>query len=680
MFDELLERLGIEATNSGVCGADWHARSRRVRDRIGEPVDRRSDCARANRRAGRLRPARRGRRCCVRKMAQLYPPRHAAKSSASSARRCASRKRDLGLLVSLEVGKIRSEGEGEVQEMIDICDFAVGLSRQLYGLTIASERPRHRMMEQWHPLGPVGVITAFNFPVAVWAWNATLAAVCGDYGDLEALARGAAHARSPFSTSSNRSWREHGSARGLHACAAARAPTVGEGLLADKRLPLISATGSCAMGRHVARGRRRRLGRTLLELGGNNGMIVHRDARPRPGRCAPSCSPPSARPASAARRIAAADRARVDRRDVRRARSSRRIASVPIGDPWDDGVLMGPLINAGAVERMLERAGGGAARRAATCSAAALRSPGPATSSQPAIVRASPDMPIVARGNLRADPLRDRATGRSTRRSPLHNARRRRACRRRSSRSGCGEAERFLSAARQRLRHRQRQHRHVGCRDRRRVRRRERHRRRPRSRAATPGRPTCAARPARSTTATSCRSPRACASRSRRAAAASWRQRMRTFCLAILLFALGGGLLVGGRARRPAARPTPGRIRQQVLETERAFARSMAERDHAAFASFLSSDAIFFGTEGPLRGSEQIAADWQRYFEADAAPFSWEPEQVEVLDSGELALTSGPVHDPQGALIGTFTSIWRREAPDQWRIVFDKGNAACAPP
>ena len=106
----------------------------------------------------------------------------------------------------------------------------------------------------------------------------------------------------------------------------------------------------------------------------------------------------------------------------------------------------------------------------------------------------------------------------------------------------------------------------------------------------------------------------------------------------------------------------------------------MAERDHAAFASFLSSEAIFFGTEGPLRGSEQIAADWKRYFEADAAPFSWEPEQVEVLDSGELALTSGPVHDPQGALIGTFTSIWRREAPDRWRIVFDKGNAACAPP
>ena len=154
---------------------------------------------------------------------------------------------------------------------------------------------------------------------------------------------------------------------------------------------------------------------------------------------------------------------------------------------------------------------------------------------------------------------------------------------------------------------------------------------------------------------------------------------MRTFCFAILLFALGAGLLVGGCSPSGGSADA-GRIRQQVLETERAFARSMAERDHAAFASFLSSDAIFFGTEGPLRGSEQIAADWQRYFEADAAPFSWEPEQVEVLDSGELALTSGPVHDPQGALIGTFTSIWRREAPGQWRIVFDKGNAACAPP
>lgn len=154
---------------------------------------------------------------------------------------------------------------------------------------------------------------------------------------------------------------------------------------------------------------------------------------------------------------------------------------------------------------------------------------------------------------------------------------------------------------------------------------------------------------------------------------------MRTLSSATLSVVLVGALLVGACARSGDS-PNDARIRQEVLETERAFARAMAERDHAAFASFLSSEAIFFGNEGPLRGSERIAEDWKRYFETEAAPFSWEPEQVEVLGSGELALTSGPVHDPQGALIGTFTSIWRREAPDRWRIVFDKGNAACAPP
>ena len=151
---------------------------------------------------------------------------------------------------------------------------------------------------------------------------------------------------------------------------------------------------------------------------------------------------------------------------------------------------------------------------------------------------------------------------------------------------------------------------------------------------------------------------------------------MRTLSSATLVFALVGGLLLGACARSGDS-PNDERIRQEVLETERAFARSMAERDHAAFASFLSPEAIFFGNEGPLRGSERVASDWKRYFETDAAPFSWEPEQVEVLDSGTLALTSGPVRDPQGALIGTFTSIWRRDGAGRWRIVFDKGSAAC---
>jgi aldehyde dehydrogenase (NAD+) len=118
---------------------------------------------------------------------RMLPAPRAARSSASWATPCASKKAELGALVTLEMGKIRAEGEGEVQEMIDICDFAVGLSRQLYGLTMHSERPGHRMYEQWHPLGVVGVISAFNFPVAVWAWNSALAAVCGDSHLVEAF-------------------------------------------------------------------------------------------------------------------------------------------------------------------------------------------------------------------------------------------------------------------------------------------------------------------------------------------------------------------------------------------------------------------------------------------------------------------------------------------------------------
>jgi ketosteroid isomerase-like protein len=118
-------------------------------------------------------------------------------------------------------------------------------------------------------------------------------------------------------------------------------------------------------------------------------------------------------------------------------------------------------------------------------------------------------------------------------------------------------------------------------------------------------------------------------------------------------------------------------LRTEVIETERAFARTMAGRDHAAFQTFLSKEAVFFSGEKPLRGADEIAARWKRFYESPDAPFSWEPEKVEVLDSGTLALSSGPVRDPKGELIGTFTSIWKREGPGKWRIVFDKGNDVC---
>ncbi|MFN0131925.1 MAG: aldehyde dehydrogenase family protein, partial [Phycisphaerales bacterium] len=178
----------------------------------------------------------------------------------------------LGELVSLEVGKIRAEGLGEVQETIDIADFAVGLSRQLYGLTMPSERPRHRMYEQWLPLGPVGVITAFNFPNAVWGWNAMIAAVCGDtvlwkpslFAPLTAIATNAIADR--VATRMGHP--------GVFRLVIGTDADVGERLVADRRLPLISATGSCRMGRRVGQVVADRFGRSLLELGGNNGLIV----------------------------------------------------------------------------------------------------------------------------------------------------------------------------------------------------------------------------------------------------------------------------------------------------------------------------------------------------------------------------------------------------------------------
>ena len=185
-------------------------------------------------------------------------------------------KEPLGDLVSLEMGKIRAEGHGEVQEMIDICDFAVGLSRQLYGLTMASERPAHRMMEQWHPLGVIGVITAFNFPVAVWSWNSAIAAVCGDpvvwkpAGPTPLCAIAVQHI-------ANRVMADH-NLRGIFNLVIGPGSSIGDRMLNDPRLALISFTGSTLIGRHVSETVARRFGRTILELGGNNAIIVTEDA------------------------------------------------------------------------------------------------------------------------------------------------------------------------------------------------------------------------------------------------------------------------------------------------------------------------------------------------------------------------------------------------------------------
>ena len=187
-----------------------------------------------------------------------------------------NKKDELGNLVSLEMGKIKAEGDGEVQEMIDIADFAVGLSRQLYGLTMHSERPDHRMYEQWHPLGNVGIISAFNFPVAVWAWNAFIAAVCGDISIWKPSSKTPLCAIAIQNICNN--VLERKGYKGIFNLIIGSGSIIGEELINDKRVPLISATGSTRMGKRIGSVVGGRLGKTILELGGNNAIIVEKTA------------------------------------------------------------------------------------------------------------------------------------------------------------------------------------------------------------------------------------------------------------------------------------------------------------------------------------------------------------------------------------------------------------------
>lgn len=260
-------------------------------------------------------------------------------------------KQALGELVTLEVGKVSSEGLGEVQEMIDICDFAVGLSRQLHGLTIASERPGHRMMESWHPLGVVGVITAFNFPVAVWAWNAALALVCGDaviWKPSEKAPLCALAVQALFEKACAR-WNQPELTQDLSQLLLGLAE-VGQALVDQPRVALISATGSTRMGRAVGQRVAARFGRSLLELGGNNAIIV-----------APSADLDMAVRAVAFAAVGTAgQRCTSARRLIVHAsvydelvgRLKGAYASCKIGAPNAPGTLLGPLIDRAAFEAM----------------------------------------------------------------------------------------------------------------------------------------------------------------------------------------------------------------------------------------------------------------------------------------------------------------------------------------
>ena len=256
-------------------------------------------------------------------------------------------KQELGQLVTLETGKIIAEGEGEVQEMIDICDLAVGQSRMLYGLTIQSERPSHRLMEQWHPLGVIAVITAFNFPVAVWSWNAALAAVCGDATVWKPSEKTPLTAIA-VTKIAERVCRETGADPAIFTLLIGDRKTVGQKLADDRRVPLVSATGSVGMGLNVAKAVHGRLGRTIMELGGNNALIV-----------APSADIEMATQSiffgavgTAGQRCTSTRRVIVHESVASKVRHKLLAAykSLPIGNPLDKKTVMGPLIDKNAVD------------------------------------------------------------------------------------------------------------------------------------------------------------------------------------------------------------------------------------------------------------------------------------------------------------------------------------------
>ena len=348
-ISEILKKLHVEPVNSGACYGDWvrnpsgselHSTSPATGEvlasiRTAGPADYETVMTRASEAflEWRMIPA---------------PKRGEVVREIGNELR--AHKSELGALVTLEMGKIRAEGLGEVQEMIDIADFAVGLSRQLYGLTMHSERPGHRMYEQWHPLGIAGVISAFNFPVAVWAWNAMIAAVCGDCvlwrpsseTPLTAIA---------VQKICNCVFDRHG-LKGVFNLVIGPSKPIAESLIHDRRIPLVSFTGSTEVGRHVSEVVAKRLGRSILELGGNNGIIVMNDANPdlvlravlfgAVGTAGQRCT--TTRRLFVQRGIAPAIREALEAayRQVR------------IGEPMEETTIMGPLVNARAVTDMMD--------------------------------------------------------------------------------------------------------------------------------------------------------------------------------------------------------------------------------------------------------------------------------------------------------------------------------------
>jgi len=384
---EILEKLHIEPLNSGACYGDWipdpsGAELESLNPATGEPL-------------AKVKLAGPADYECVMQRAgeafldwRMVPAPKRGEIVRQIGHELREHKADLGALVTLEMGKILPEGVGEVQEMTDIADFAVGLSRQLYGLTMHSERPGHRMYEQWHPLGIVGVISAFNFPVAVWSWNAMIAAVCGDCvlwrpsseTPLTAIA---------VQKICNRVLDRHG-LKGVFNLVIGPSNPVAESLIHDPRIPLVSFTGSTEVGRRVSEVVAKRLGRTILELGGNNGIVVMDDANPDLVLRAVLFGALG----TAGQRCTTTRRLFLQRGIAPRITEALLGAyrQVRIGDPMDEATLMGPLVNRRAVTDMMDglrriREQGGAilygGERMMGCYV------------QPTLVRARPDMPIL---------------------------------------------------------------------------------------------------------------------------------------------------------------------------------------------------------------------------------------------------------------------------------------------
>ena len=349
---EVLERLEIEPVNSGACYGDWipnpsGGELESINPSTGEAL------------AKVLRAGPADYECVVARAQaalsvwRMIPAPKRGEIVREIGNELRLHKADLAALVTLEMGKILPEGLGEVQEMIDIADFAVGLSRQLYGLTMHSERPGHRMYEQWHPLGLVGVISAFNFPVAVWSWNAMIAAVCGDCvlwrpsseTPLAAIA---------VQKICNRVMDRH-SLKGIFNLVVGASNPVGEALIQDRRIPLVSFTGSTEVGRHVSEVVASRLGRSILELGGNNGIIVMNDAD----------LDLALRAVLFGAIGTAGQRCTTTRRLFLQAGIAAKMTAalvaayrqVKIGDPMEPATVMGPLVNPRAVRDMMEGLG-----------------------------------------------------------------------------------------------------------------------------------------------------------------------------------------------------------------------------------------------------------------------------------------------------------------------------------